>query len=221
MTWKPAPALVSILLDANRVAPHRSHASDGIIGDAAHAASASDHNPDSRGIVHACDVTNDPAGGFDAWAQAHRVSQRISAGLETRVKYLVSNAGTGADQIFSKNPTWAWRQNGSYKTEHRSHLHVSILYTEAAENDQTPFFSADSAGGQTPQGDPPMTIAELGVIGAAIDKASNRVIGTLQTNMKQEFIPAIVAGVAKATGADPKVIAAAVAHEMAKNLENG
>lgn len=156
MAWFPEPAIVSILLDANRVAPKRSHASDGIIGDASHAASVSDHNPDTDGGVHACDITNDPAGGFDAWQWAHAVSNRIVQGLETRVKYLVSNDGKGCDQIFSKRDgVWAWRQNGSCKTEHRSHLHVSILYTDAAENDQTPFFSPAAPKPTTPPAPPP------------------------------------------------------------------
>lgn len=54
---------------------------------------------------------------------------------------------------------------------------------------------------------------------------SNRVIGTLQSNMKGEWIPAIVAGVtaavAKASGktVDPNAVATAVAAELAKRLE--
>jgi hypothetical protein len=39
--------------------PHRRRTADGWIGDAAHQARASDHNPDRRGIVHAIDVTCD------------------------------------------------------------------------------------------------------------------------------------------------------------------
>lgn len=151
MAWFAEPAVVHILLDANRVAPRRSHATDGIIGDATHAASVSDHNPDTDGGVHACDITHDPAGGFDAWAWAHVVAQRIIEGKEHRVKYLVSNSGTGPDMIFNPSVSLTWRQNGSYKTEHRSHLHVSILYTDAAEQDVSDFFVAP---GQDPQAPP-------------------------------------------------------------------
>jgi len=156
MAWRNAPALLAIKADADRVAPGRSHASDGTIGDAAHSASVSDHNPDARGVVHAVDITNDPAHGFDAWHWAQVIAARIAAGVEHRVKYLVSNDGKGADVIFNPSVSMSWRQNGSYKTEHRNHLHVSIKYTDAAENDTSPFFSAGpvsspSGGAPVPQ----------------------------------------------------------------------
>jgi len=143
MAWFAEPSVKFILLDANRVAPHRSHASDGTIGDAAHSASTSDHNPDTDGGVHACDVTHDPEGGYDAHAWALKVADRIKAGKEKRVKYIVTNDGKGADQIFNPSVSLTWRQNGAYKTEHRNHCHYSILYTDAAENDVTPFFVSD------------------------------------------------------------------------------
>lgn len=139
MSWTAAPALLAILADADRVAPGRSHASDGTIGDPAHAASKSDHNPDFRGIVHACDVTNDPGHGMDTWHWAQVIAGRMMLGQETRVEYLVSFDGN-VDVIFHPSVSLAWRQNGSAKQEHRSHLHVSIKYSEAAENDVRPFF---------------------------------------------------------------------------------
>lgn len=141
MPWRNAPALTAILADANRVAPNRSHASDGTIGDTAHAASKSDHNPDFDGVVHACDITHDPAHGMDTWYWAQIVADRIRAGAEKRVKYLVSNDGT-VDVIFNPSVSLLWRQNGTAKQDHRNHLHVSILYTDQAENDTSPFFVA-------------------------------------------------------------------------------
>jgi hypothetical protein len=60
---------------------------------------------------------------------------------------------------------------------------------------------------------------------ALLRAETDRTIGTLQTNMKQEWIPAIVGGVtaavAKATGktVDPAAVAKAVAAELSKRLE--
>jgi hypothetical protein len=145
MSWTAAPALTAILHDADRVAPGRSHASDGTVGDLTHQSQGaqSDHNPDANGVVHACDVTNDPAH-FDSWHWGQVVADRIKAGQEHRVKYLVSNDGT-KDVIFNPSVSMTWRQNGTVKQEHTSHLHVSILYTAAAENDTTPFFVSGAA----------------------------------------------------------------------------
>lgn len=187
MAWFPEPAVVSILLDANRVAPHRSHVSDGIIGDATHAASVSDHNPDTDGGVHACDITHDPANGFNSWFWANVISNRMLRGEETRVKYLVANAGDGPDLIFhTNNPRWV--QNGSYKTEHRNHLHVSIKYTDEAENDTSPFFSA----GLNTEGDP-VTPQEVQQIAEAVNAVvGNRVIGAVQTTLRDVTVPSIV-----------------------------
>jgi len=158
MTWRNPPALLAIRADADRVAPGRSHASDGTIGDASHGASVSDHNPAPDGDVHAIDITNDPAHGMDGWKWAQTVADRIKAGQETRVKYLVSNNGN-VDVIFNPTVSMSWRQNGSAKQDHRSHLHVSILYTEKAEQDTSPFF----VGGGAPTTPPPVappTLAE-------------------------------------------------------------
>lgn len=206
--------MVSILLDANRVAPNRSHASDGIIGDATHAASLSDHNPDTDGGVHACDVTHDPAGGFDAWHWAQHIANRMLLGTETRVKYLVSNNGSGPDMIFHVNDK-VWKQNGSYKTEHRNHLHVSILYTDAAENNTSPFFSADLPGAQ----DMPLTQADLDAIKTVV---GNYVIGTLQTNLKDSvkvITNAVNLSAAASGGATADAIADAVANELHSRLQ--
>jgi hypothetical protein len=135
------PALTAIRSDANRVAPSRNKASDGILPDAAHVAQGarSDHNPDSRGIYHAVDITNDPANGMDTWHWANVIAARMMAGLETRVEYLVSNDGE-KDVIFHPAVSNIWRQNGSVKQEHRSHLHTSIKANVVAENNIKPYF---------------------------------------------------------------------------------
>jgi hypothetical protein len=140
------PFLHAIIDDANRVAPGRNKATDGILPDARHLAQgvASDHNPDARGICHAVDVTNDPAHGMNTWAWGQIIADRIKSGAETRVKYVVSNNGT-VDVIFNPSISMVWRQNGSPKQEHRSHLHTSILSTPEAENSTAPYFVGSSS----------------------------------------------------------------------------
>jgi hypothetical protein len=67
MAWRPAKSLIQLRDQINQIAPNRSKASDGTIGDAAHASRASDHNPWVRegdaGVVTAIDITHDPDDG--------------------------------------------------------------------------------------------------------------------------------------------------------------
>ena len=51
MSWTLAPALVQLRQELNARWPGRSKASDGTIGDAAHKARVSEHNPDADGVV--------------------------------------------------------------------------------------------------------------------------------------------------------------------------
>lgn len=223
MAWRNAPALTAILNDANRVAPQRSHASDGTVGDATHAAGKSDHNPDFNGVVHAVDVTNDPAHGMDTWHWAQCVARRMAAGVENRVEYLVSNDGTH-DKIFHPSVSLTWRDNNAEGGQsHRNHLHVSIKYTAAAENDTSPFFVAEpGAPTTTPEADMPLNQDDIDKINAGV---GNRIIGTLQNNMKGEWIPAIVNGVVAAVNKSlptaQHVDATAIVDEVAKRLSDG
>lgn len=149
MSYTIPPLLKAILAEADRIAPGRSHASDGTIGDLSHQqqGGSSDHNPDSRGIVHAVDITHDPAHGFDRWQQAQRIASRIAAGTERRVKYLVTSDGQ-VDRIFNPSVSMTWRVNGSPKNDHLSHLHISILSGSDVENSTAPIFG--SAPGPPP-----------------------------------------------------------------------
>lgn len=133
MPWHLAPSLAACRDEANRIAPNRSKVSDGTIGDAAHSARTSDHNPGARDRVHALDLTHDPAGGFDA----HTHAERLRAAQDRRVKYLISNgrwAGPGAP-----GGGWHWRPYlGS--NPHMRHIHISIHSTVAAETDTRPWW---------------------------------------------------------------------------------
>lgn len=135
-SWRLAPSLIAMEAEADRIAPRRRRTSDGSIGDQAHAARASDHNP-SGGYVHALDLSHDPAGGFDAHARARAVAQNVRNGVERRIKYIISNR-----QIFSKKSDgWKWRpytKPGS--NPHTLHAHFSIEASGRA--DTAPWFAS-------------------------------------------------------------------------------
>lgn len=57
---RKAYSIVTVLAEIAKARPGRYMASDGWLGDAAHAARPSDHNPNKAGVVRAVDITNDP-----------------------------------------------------------------------------------------------------------------------------------------------------------------
>ncbi|MFC4560957.1 hypothetical protein ACFO4E_03695 [Nocardiopsis mangrovi] len=84
MSWRLARSLATLRAEINTAAPDRSKRSDGSIGDAAHRASASDHNPNAAGVVCAIDITHDP----DAGADMAEVAEQLRAGGHPALKYL-------------------------------------------------------------------------------------------------------------------------------------
>lgn len=127
-SWIVAESLDRLLAQLNALAPHRSKASDGSIGDDAHATRDSDHNPwlvlGGQRIVSARDFTNDPAGGLDC----ARLRDALVRGRDSRVKYLIFN-----DQIISgaRGPDpWQARSYayaGPNRNRHTHHLHLSVV----------------------------------------------------------------------------------------------
>lgn len=104
----------------NTAYPNRSKISDGWIGDAAHQATASDHNPNAAGVVTALDITHDPDDGPDTWALAEILRQN----RDPRIKYVISNGRIFAGAA-GPSP-WVWRAyTGANK--HAHHVHVSVI----------------------------------------------------------------------------------------------
>ena len=130
MGWQSASSVAAALAEATRRWPDRSRASDGTIGDTAHAAKPSDHNPDAHGTVHAFDLTNDPSHGVDCSLLAeHLINQR-----DVRVKYIIFN------KRICNSTNWSWQPyKGS--NPHDKHMHVSIHSTKAAENDTSDWWA--------------------------------------------------------------------------------
>ena len=120
MAWTLSPALSRLRGEINELWPNRDRTSDGTIGDAAHSARLSDHNPDADGSVNAIDVDKD---GIDAWALV-----RCAKG-DRRCNYVIYS-GT------------IWRRATGWRAEtytgsngHYQHVHVSILHGDTYEDD--------------------------------------------------------------------------------------
>ena len=123
--WRSAPAVRAALAEASRRFPGRSCVADGTIGDAAHSARRSFHNPDERGVVLAFDLTHDPDRGCDA----HRLVREAVERRDPRVLEAISQG-----RIWTKKrAAEGWRPyRGSNK--HHQHAHVSI---DRAHEDDT------------------------------------------------------------------------------------
>lgn len=122
MKWRVAKSLDQLLKQVNEKWPSRSKVSDGSIGDAAHSARTSDHNPNDAGVVCARDFTNDPTTG----PVARGLAEALIASRDNRIKYIISNRQicSGAD---GPSP-WKWRKyNGANPHEH--HMHISVRAT--------------------------------------------------------------------------------------------
>ncbi len=123
-------SLKVLLAQINTLAPHRSKASDGWIGDVKHMARHSDHNPEPDGTVDARDFTNDPSGGCDM----AKVCDAIAASKDQRVSYMICN---GRIMSGRKGPKpWVWRKY-SGANGHYHHAHVSVL--DEGQDDKTPW----------------------------------------------------------------------------------
>lgn len=123
MTWRVALSLLVLRDQIDALYPNRNKASDGTIGDAAHQAQQSDHNPDSQGIVRALDITHDPQHGCDI----DQISDALAAAQDLRVSYVIANRLiTGPDY------GWIWT---SYSGDdpHTGHLHLSVVSTSMAD----------------------------------------------------------------------------------------
>lgn len=120
-----AASLVALRNSVNVAFPHRDKSSDGWIGDPAHAARTSEHNPDGKGCVHAIDVDIDDG---DPGRDVRK--ELLAACIGHRaVWYVISNG-----VIYSRTYGWKARKytgsNGHFK-----HVHVSIRLAADAERD--------------------------------------------------------------------------------------
>ena len=119
MTWTLAKSLVTLRNEFDRAHPNRPKASDGTIGDAAHSARTSDHNPDANGVVRAWDCT-----ALDE-SKPHPLAVWIAANRPARVKYVISRGQIMKSYTSSSGPAWTWLPYTGING-HFHHCHVSV-----------------------------------------------------------------------------------------------
>jgi len=141
MSWRPARSLVQLRAQLDRHAPHRSLASDGTIGDSAHAARASDHNANEHDVVTAEDFTHDPAHGADM----SDFAELLRAGEDPRLAYVIwdhkifdgpNKSGTGGGGV----EPWIWRRYDG-ADPHTGHLHISVAGDPELYDDPSPWLT--------------------------------------------------------------------------------
>ena len=107
--------------EINTKYPNRDKRSDGWIGDTAHNARKSDHNPDKQGWVRAIDIDSDLVKGSskESWLLAEQI-KTIALKGDKRISYVIHQ-----HRIASPRQKWAWRV---YKgaNPHVSHIHISF-----------------------------------------------------------------------------------------------
>lgn len=131
-------SLAKLRDEFNNIAPGRDKASDGWIGDAAHAASKSDHNPDTDGAVHAIDVDRDlRTPGLSMEKVVQFLLARCRSGQEARLRYIIFDR-----RIWSASS--GWRQNAyTGANPHDHHAHFSGSYETAKERSVASWRLAD------------------------------------------------------------------------------
>jgi hypothetical protein len=188
MNWRNCQASLSLVSAINAKYPGRDKASDGTIGDAAHATRDSDHNPwvkDSHGqpVVRARDVDKD---GVDAaWIveQLRLLGQRGDRRLRNQGYVIFNRRITNAD--FS-----GWHVYTGINP-HDHHFHVSFSLDEAGYDDQSGW---DFLGGapltqaaQPAQGVDPNSIPSL-----SYGMMNNPVVASLQRFLNAyNWVPAL------------------------------
>lgn len=130
MSWRLAKGLERLRDQVNAKWPLRSKESDGSVGDTSHSARKSDHNPDTRGIVHAIDITHDPKHGFDSYKFADMLLKR----QDPRISYIISNRRIGSGPAGPQPGVW---RPYSGANPHDHHVHISI--TAARADDAGPW----------------------------------------------------------------------------------
>ena len=173
MSWSLAPNLVK-RSDAIRSCYPRAVIYS--IGDTAHMAEHSDHNPDARGLVHAIDVM------FAAGTPQAVATLRWLLADPADLEYVIHN-----DRIYRRTHGWA---NESYKTvdpgrtdPHTNHIHVSGKHGTAGSNAATGTGYDRNAEATIPPGSPCTSEDDVGTVDTISQKALDQITAAWGTKL--------------------------------------
>jgi peptidoglycan hydrolase-like protein with peptidoglycan-binding domain len=178
MAYRLARALAVFRDEVNARWGGRDKASDGWIGDAAHASRQSDHNPWVRdgngvGVVRAYDIDSGSGGNTEIglWLAEHvRNLGRQGHPALGRGSYVIS-----ARRIASPASGWAWRKYTG-ANPHVSHTHVSVSL-EISGFDSTRGWGVAGNGGTPAPGPGGRPAIRHGSRGDAVREAQQRLAG--------------------------------------------
>lgn len=147
MTWHLAPCLDTLRKQVNEAYPGRDKTSDGTIGDAAHSARDSDHNPDADDVVCAIDLTDDEtAPGMDADTLADQVmtEQMALPADRRRITYVINDGIIRRTYDRPATSTRPFLKAGTPETytgpnAHLKHAHFSCSHTPRLRDDAARF----------------------------------------------------------------------------------
>lgn len=211
--WYVAPALDTLRDEINRAHPGRDRSSDGAIGDAAHAARKSDHNPDPKtGVVRARDFDVD---GIPVRELLTELERDDRTGLLI-YDHRYWTRGHGWRPYTGINP-------------HTGHFHISVRPGTQYENDTRPWLQEDD---MTPAQDRMLQevhrmLGAGGALTAIPETRSDLTIGQKLSRVEAQtrdvqlaltpFIPAVLAELRNAEN-EPQEIAAAVVAAIPTDL---
>ncbi len=124
--WRLAKSLTALRMQIDAAWPDRNRTSDGSIGNEAHQATKSDHNPDAAGIVCAIDVTNDPT--HEVHAQL--LVEALRASRDKRIKYMIFAHFICRSYGKPGIPAWSWAPYTGINP-HSHHFHLSVIAARA------------------------------------------------------------------------------------------
>lgn len=132
---RPAFAITELLNEVNAAYPGRSKTADGIVGDYAHSTRSSGHNPNSKGIVCALDITHDPKR-----CPGNEIAEALRSSRDPRLLYVIWNR-----RIFDGaegDKPWTWHAYTG-ADPHTGHVHVSLRQTARYYDDRSPWAIGD------------------------------------------------------------------------------
>jgi hypothetical protein len=125
------PCLDALRAEFNTLSPKRDKGADGWIGDTAHQASASDHNPDPTGRVLAVDIdSTGPWPGAPFTELVERIVDAHRAGTDRRLQYVIWDR-----HIAGISSTWHWEAYTGTADPHTGHAHFSGRHDHHGEAD--------------------------------------------------------------------------------------